>query len=129
MKLGTKGAPSKRPHGDAVAPVSLRSGDLQRVQTRVGVKHDLRTEHHRQPDQFWIPPFVTDDRGGRHSIDSKECQRFSGLEEPAIPGGKMDFGILENRPATAIDALSVFRDGVERSALIEAAAFATERGF
>jgi octaprenyl-diphosphate synthase len=31
--------------------------------------------------------------------------------------------------ATAIDALSMFRDGVERRALIEAAAFATERGF
>ena len=30
--------------------------------------------------------------------------------------------------ATAIEALSVFRDGVERRALIEAAAFATERG-
>jgi octaprenyl-diphosphate synthase len=31
--------------------------------------------------------------------------------------------------ATAIDALSMFQDGVERRALIEAAAFATERGF
>jgi octaprenyl-diphosphate synthase len=31
--------------------------------------------------------------------------------------------------ATAIDALSMFRDGIERRALIEAAAFATERGF
>jgi octaprenyl-diphosphate synthase len=31
--------------------------------------------------------------------------------------------------AIAIDALSMFRDGVERRALIEAAAFATERGF
>ncbi len=31
--------------------------------------------------------------------------------------------------ATAIDALSLFRDGVERRALIEAAAFATERSF
>jgi octaprenyl-diphosphate synthase len=31
--------------------------------------------------------------------------------------------------AAAIDALSVFRDGVERRALIDAAAFATERGF
>jgi len=31
--------------------------------------------------------------------------------------------------ATAIDALSMFRDGIERRALIDAAAFATERGF
>jgi len=31
--------------------------------------------------------------------------------------------------ATAIDALSMFQDGAERRALIEAAAFATERGF
>jgi octaprenyl-diphosphate synthase len=31
--------------------------------------------------------------------------------------------------ATAIDALSIFQDGVERRALTEAAAFATERGF
>ncbi len=31
--------------------------------------------------------------------------------------------------ATAVDALSVFQDGVERRGLIEAAAFATERGF
>jgi octaprenyl-diphosphate synthase len=31
--------------------------------------------------------------------------------------------------ASAIDALSVFRDGVERRALMDAAAFATERGF
>jgi octaprenyl-diphosphate synthase len=31
--------------------------------------------------------------------------------------------------ATAIDALSMFQDGIERRALIEAAAFATERGF
>ena len=31
--------------------------------------------------------------------------------------------------ASAIDALSMFQDGVERRALIEAAAFATERGF
>ena len=31
--------------------------------------------------------------------------------------------------ASAIDALSVFRDGIERRALIDAAAFATERGF
>ncbi len=31
--------------------------------------------------------------------------------------------------ATAIDALAIFRDGVERRALIEAAIFATERGF
>ncbi|HKM74328.1 MAG TPA: polyprenyl synthetase family protein, partial [Stellaceae bacterium] len=31
--------------------------------------------------------------------------------------------------ANAIDALSMFRDGVERRALIDAAVFATERGF
>jgi len=31
--------------------------------------------------------------------------------------------------ATAIGALSIFRDGTERRALIDAAAFATERGF
>ena len=31
--------------------------------------------------------------------------------------------------AAAIDALATFRDGAERRALIEAAAFATERGF
>ena len=31
--------------------------------------------------------------------------------------------------ASAVDALSMFRDGVERRALIDAAAFATERGF
>jgi octaprenyl-diphosphate synthase len=31
--------------------------------------------------------------------------------------------------ATAIGALSIFRAGIERRALIDAAAFATERGF
>ena len=31
--------------------------------------------------------------------------------------------------ATAIEALSIFRDGIERRALIDAAGFATERGF
>jgi len=31
--------------------------------------------------------------------------------------------------ATAIDGLSIFRDGIERRALIDAAGFATERGF
>jgi octaprenyl-diphosphate synthase len=31
--------------------------------------------------------------------------------------------------ATAVDALSMFHEGSERRALIDAAAFATERGF